>query len=99
MTWEKIMDATKNTRTRVNHGAVSIIEKVQEATGLKLRETFGQGEEVKERMEAKTNDVRGVVAQTVEEKEAVVHQKVEEVKEEIEKVEPEDKKVDEKRLI
>lgn len=108
MTWERIKEATKNTRAHLNHGAVVVVEKVQEATGLKLRETLGWADETKQRVEAKAVEVKEAVGRTVEEAKAATSEAVEEVKEVVEKAESEEKaehekveqeRVEEKRLI
>lgn len=41
MTWEKVKNATASSREQLNRSAMAAVEKVQEVTGLKLRETFG----------------------------------------------------------
>jgi len=41
MTWEKVKEATASSREQLNRGAIVTVEKVQEVTGLKLRETLG----------------------------------------------------------
>ena len=41
MTWGKVKDVTASSRDQLNRGAMTAIEKVQEVTGLKLRETLG----------------------------------------------------------
>lgn len=41
MTWDMVKDATKDGRQWVDHGAVVAVEKIQETTGLKLKETLG----------------------------------------------------------
>ena len=51
MTWERIKEGTKDARARVGHGAVSIVEKVQETSGLKLREIFGLRDETNRLLE------------------------------------------------
>ncbi len=83
MTWERIKEATKDTRTRVNHGAVVAVEKVQEATGLKLRETLGWAGETKEHVKTTTVEVEGVVERAITDARAAVEQKVDEIREEV----------------
>ncbi|KXN90378.1 Mitochondrial organizing structure protein 2 [Leucoagaricus sp. SymC.cos] len=92
MTWERIKEATKDTRANVNHGALTIVEKIQEATGLKLRETLGLREEMKHSVETKAAEAQQVVEQVVEETGASIEKKLEEVSEKLEKVE-EDKRL------
>ena len=69
MTWEKLKDATASSRDQLNRGAMTAVEKVQEVTGLKLRETLGwTGEKleglkasVDEKLEGSENKVETVV--------------------------------------
>ena len=58
MTWERIKEGTKDARARVGHGAVSIVEKVQETSGLKLREIFVLREETNRRVETSFEEVQ-----------------------------------------
>ncbi|KAF9450981.1 hypothetical protein P691DRAFT_797432 [Macrolepiota fuliginosa MF-IS2] len=101
MTWERIREATKGTRAHVNHGAIAVVEKVQEATGLKLRETLGWAEEAKQHAEERVVEVKEVVEEAIEEVKTTVDQKIEEIKEEVvkegEKVE-EEKEVEEEKV-
>ncbi|KAF5353463.1 hypothetical protein D9756_007934 [Leucocoprinus leucothites] len=105
MTWERIKEATKDTRAHVNRGAVSMVEKIQEATGLKLRETLGWGEEVERRAEASVVEAKQVAEQVVDETKNAIEEKVEEVRQAIEEkakpeeVKSEEKQAEEKRLI
>ena len=72
MTWEKVKDATASSRDQLNRGAMTAVEKVQEVTGLKLRETLGwTGEKVE------------VLKATVDEKLAETENKVENIVEEL----------------
>ncbi|KAF7759912.1 hypothetical protein Agabi119p4_11607 [Agaricus bisporus var. burnettii] len=80
MTWDRIKEATQETRGHINRGALNIVEKIQEATGLKLRETLGLGEEVKQHVEEKVAEVQEAVEKVTEEVKTSVNQKVEEVK-------------------
>ena len=41
MTWDRVKDATQNGRETFSDGVASAVGKVEEATGLKLRETLG----------------------------------------------------------
>lgn len=114
MAWERIKEATKETRAHVNHGAITVVEKVQEATGLKLRETLALGKETKQRVEAKAVEVEEAVERAAEEVKMTIDQKIEEVKEGVakkidqeektpektgEEVEKVEETVEEKRLI
>lgn len=75
MTWNKVKDVTASTREQLNRGAVTAVEKVQEVTGLKLRETLGWTIEkveneiinVKVAVDEKLTAVENKVEKTVEE--------------------------------
>lgn len=77
MTWEKVKDATVSSREQLNRGAMAAVEKVQEVTGLKLRETLGWTSEKVE--EQKREIVQGVadVKATIDEKLEAAEKKVE----------------------
>jgi organizing structure protein 2 len=75
MAWERIKEATLNGRDQLSLGAVVAVEKIQEVTGLKLRETLG--------LEAKAIDVVDATERTVQEAKSAVEKKVEDVKVEI----------------
>ncbi|KAJ3575205.1 hypothetical protein NP233_g1258 [Leucocoprinus birnbaumii] len=97
MTWERIKDATKDTRGHINSGAVSIVEKIQESTGLKLREVLGWGEEVKRNTETSVTEAKEAVEQVLEQTTNAVEEKVVGVKQKVEeKVDKVQKKVEEK---
>lgn len=53
MTWERAKEATKGGREGLGKGVEGLVGRVQETTGLKLRETLGWGEQVLEKAEAK----------------------------------------------
>ncbi|KAG5650538.1 hypothetical protein H0H81_011881 [Sphagnurus paluster] len=106
MTWDHIKDATQNSREWVTHGAEVAVDKVQEATGLKLKETMGWAQkqaEVKVIEAANAVEQRASEAKAVVEK--VIEEKVPEIKVGLEKVGEETKeqvppKVEEiKRLV
>ena len=72
MTWEKVKDVTASSRDQLNRGTMTAVEKVQEVTGLKLRETLGwTGEKVE------------VLKATVDEKLLETENKVENMVEEV----------------
>ena len=73
MAWERVKEATKDGRGQVDKAASSVVDKVQELTGLKLRETLGWQ---KEKVESVKLDVEKKVH--VEEKK--VEKKVEDAK-------------------
>lgn len=89
MTWHKLVEATEETRGHMNRGALNIVEKIQEVTGLKLRETLALADEAKQHAEEKVAEAQGVVKEVTEEVKASVSQKVEEVKEAVKEVEKE----------
>jgi MICOS complex subunit MIC26 len=72
MTWGKVKDVTASSRDQLNRGAMTVVEKVQEVTGLKLRETLGWTSE-------KVEGLKATVVEKLEESENKV-EKVEEVK-------------------
>lgn len=86
MTWERIRDGTKDARARVNHSAVSTVEKIQETTGLKLQEIFERAEDTNRRVKASVAEVEQLAEQAIEE----VKPEVEEVKHVEGKVEKQD---------
>lgn len=49
MTWERAKEATKDGRQSLGRGVEGIVGQIQEATGLKLKETLGWGESVLEK--------------------------------------------------
>jgi len=75
MTWNKVKDATASGREQLNRGAIVVVEKVQEVTGLKLRETLGwtiekvenQKQEIIKVVDEKLEVARNEVEKTVEE--------------------------------
>ncbi|KIM42039.1 hypothetical protein M413DRAFT_445219 [Hebeloma cylindrosporum] len=82
MTWQRIKDATRSGRDQVNRGAVVAVEKVQETTGLKLKETFRWH---KSGLDKVVPAAKAAAEQKVEEAEKKVEAKIEEVKPEVEK--------------
>lgn len=81
MGWEMLKESTQNARAQVNQTAVKAVEKIQGATGLKIKETLGLSGEVKK--EVKVADVvivtEKVADQPVVEKTPVVIETVKEV--------------------
>ncbi|KAG6849128.1 hypothetical protein H0H93_011075 [Arthromyces matolae] len=67
MTWDRLKDASKDGREWANRGAVTAVDKVQEATGLKLKETLGWHQAEIQRVEAKVSEaIKGVEQKAVE---------------------------------
>ena len=77
MTWNKVKDATASTREQLDRGAVTAVEKVQEVTGLKLRETLGWSIE---KAENEIINAKVAVDEKLEAVENKVEKSVEEVK-------------------
>jgi len=80
MTWNKVKDVTASTREQLNRGAVTAVEKVQEVTGLKLRETLGWTIEKVENQRQEIINVKVAVDEKLEAVENKVEKTVEEVK-------------------
>ncbi|KAL4254768.1 MICOS complex subunit [Abortiporus biennis] len=87
MTWERAKEATKNSRESLNETLVGLLERIQGATGLKLKETLVGAEKAKvEEKEAaqvvvqKVEETVQKVEETAQKAEEVVEKKVEEVK-------------------
>ncbi|THH14034.1 hypothetical protein EW146_g6249 [Bondarzewia mesenterica] len=69
MTWERVKEATKDGRVKFEESVGSIVDRVQETTGLKLSDAFGRGQNaVKEAGE----EVKGKVMEAVVKVEKVV---------------------------
>ncbi|KAK1225209.1 hypothetical protein PQX77_011889 [Marasmius sp. AFHP31] len=88
MTWERIKEATASGRESLNKGVESGLEKIQDATGLKLKESLGWGKEVEGRVaevvnaaEVKVVEAKAIAEKKVEEVKVVIEKKAEEVKE------------------
>ena len=84
MTWEKVKDATASSREQLNRGAMAAVAKVQEVTGLKLKETLGwtyeKVEEQKQEFVKVVDDVKTTIDEKLEAAEKMVEKNVEEVK-------------------
>lgn len=82
MGWEMLKESTQNARAQVNKTALNAVEKIQGATGLKIKETLGLSGEVK-KVEVKVADVvivsEKVANESVVEKTPVVVETVKEV--------------------
>lgn len=111
MTWERMKDATQSGRKSFSDGVETTVGKIQELTGLQLRETFGWGEQVKKEAaqkaagawgqvkavtEEKAHEVKTVAEEKVHQVKAVVEEKAHDVKVQADKaVEGAEKKVEE----
>ncbi|KAI0084751.1 apolipo protein O-domain-containing protein [Irpex rosettiformis] len=80
MTWERAKEATANGRETLGHGVEKILGRVQESTGLKLKEALGIGEKASIAIKEKAQEVAEVVETKAVEAEKAVEAKVEEVK-------------------
>lgn len=58
MTWEKAKDATRDGRERLGGAVEGFVGRVQDATGLKLRETLGLGEKMLDNAEGKAVELK-----------------------------------------
>ena len=70
MTWDKVNDTTASSREQLNRSAMTAVGKVQEVTGLKLRETFGwtseKAENRKQEIVKIVDDVKAAVDKRLE---------------------------------
>lgn len=72
MTWERIKEATKDGREQIGRGAEGVVGRVQESTGLKLRETLGWSEGAVEKAKEEVGKAVHVVeAKAVEAKKGI----------------------------
>ncbi|KAJ7733007.1 apolipo protein O-domain-containing protein [Mycena metata] len=71
MGWERVREGTESARGKVSRGVLEAVEKVQGATGLRIREALGVAREIEQKVERvieeKVADLEGV-ADTVEKK-------------------------------
>jgi MICOS complex subunit MIC26 len=80
MTWERAKEATRDGREGISKVAEGLVGRVQDATGLKLRETLGWGEKVAEEMENKVVEVKDALDKKIEQTKNSPDRKVEETK-------------------
>ena len=85
MTWERLKEGTKSGREQANKMVGEGVGKVQELTGLKLKETLGWGEGVLNKAKETAADLTAKVEEKAEEVKVAVENKAEEVKKEVEK--------------
>lgn len=82
MTWARVREATHDSRARLSSGVVRLVDRFQEATGLKLREALGvQAGETK-----KTPQIVEAVEKKVEAAQEDVKEAVETKKEEVKRL-------------
>ncbi|KAF9040003.1 apolipo protein O-domain-containing protein [Panaeolus papilionaceus] len=94
MAWEQLKESTQKGRESLNNGALFAVDKFQESTGLKLRETLGWTKEC-------VADGKQQVEKVAEVVQAVVEEKVEQAERKLGELEVKaEKKVEEgKRLV
>ncbi|KAI0684210.1 apolipo protein O-domain-containing protein [Cytidiella melzeri] len=80
MTWERAKDATSSGRETVGRVVGSVLSRVQESTGLKLKEALGVGERATIAVKAQAQEATEVVELKAAEAQKAVEEKVEEVK-------------------
>ncbi|KAF8963234.1 apolipo protein O-domain-containing protein [Flammula alnicola] len=80
MTWERVKEATKSTREQLDHGAVVAVDKIQEVTGLKLKETLGWERGKAQEVEKAVEAAKVAIEHKVEEVEKKVEKSIEDAK-------------------
>ncbi|KAG5353088.1 hypothetical protein C0989_010470 [Termitomyces sp. Mn162] len=80
MAWERLKDASQNGREWVNRGAATAVDKIQEATGLKLNETLGWSQAGLKRFEAKASEVAKAAEERIVEGKVTVEKTLDENK-------------------
>lgn len=80
MTWYRVKDATQSGRETFSSGVADLVGRVEEATGLKLRETLGWRDRVVSAAEVKTRETVEAAEESAVTAKAVVDTKVEEAK-------------------
>ncbi|KAH8081340.1 apolipo protein O-domain-containing protein [Cristinia sonorae] len=90
MTWERAKEATKDGRETLSGGVVALVGKLQDATGLKLRESLGLGQKAVENaqlvVEREVVEAKEAVERKAEEVKAAAEKKWEDAKEEAKKL-------------
>ncbi|KJA26504.1 hypothetical protein HYPSUDRAFT_36214 [Hypholoma sublateritium FD-334 SS-4] len=87
MTWDRVKETTKGGREWIDHGAVVAVEKIQETTGLKLKETLGWNKAgTVEAAEKAASETGSAVTSKVEEVQKKVEQKAEVKAEEVKRL-------------
>ena len=102
MTWERIMDATRDGRATLGGGVESVVHKAQDTTGLKFTEALGWGKGVSDKALVAAKEIVEQAKEVEQKVEHVVEEKLAEVthqaEEQVEKVE-EKKDIEVKRLV
>ncbi|KAI0076421.1 hypothetical protein K474DRAFT_1684801 [Panus rudis PR-1116 ss-1] len=101
MTWERIKEGTKEGRKSLETGLTGVIDKLQEATGLKLKESLGIGRETayaaKIQTQTKAEETSAHIVEAAREKVESAKDVAEKVVEEVKAVKEE--KTEVKRLV
>lgn len=66
MAWERLKEATADARAKANSTALRSVERVQGATGLKIKETLGLGKQAAKKWERKVVETAHVAGDEVE---------------------------------
>ena len=53
MTWQRVKEATQDSKEGLDKGVEAVVGRIHEATGLKVKETLGWGEAIVEKTEGK----------------------------------------------
>ncbi|KAL0573047.1 hypothetical protein V5O48_008906, partial [Marasmius crinis-equi] len=85
MAWERLKEATASGRNSFYRGVEGGVEKIQEATGLKLKETLGWGKDVSQQVEERVVEVVHAAEAKLEEAKAIADKKIEEATVTVEK--------------
>ncbi|KAI8974850.1 apolipo protein O-domain-containing protein [Trametes punicea] len=93
MTWERLKESTRSGREAFSDGVVSLVGKVEEATGLKLRETLGWRGQVVKAAEAKTREVADAAKEVAAEAKTMIEEKAEKVEQAVAPKDPEPKRL------
>ncbi|KAI0320077.1 apolipo protein O-domain-containing protein [Amylostereum chailletii] len=84
MAWERLKEATRGGKEKLEDGVGSIVHRIQEATGLKVEEALGKGKvlvhEAKVEAVEKVHDIVHKAEKAVQPTQEKVKEKVEEVK-------------------
>ena len=87
MTWERVKEATQNSRETATDTLASFLGKIEEASGLKLRETLGvKGSVQSQTAEDRTKEVMKAVEVEAAAAKVVVEEKVQEKVEEVKRL-------------
>ena len=82
MTWERVKDTTRNSRETASDSVAALLGRIEEASGLKLRETLGvKGREQARAVEEKARGLAKMAEKEVETMKVLAEDKAEEVKE------------------